>query len=889
MHQGVKMTSNHILPFTAKTADLETVGGKGLSLASMNNAGFDVPPGFTIATSAYRQFVAERDLQQQIIALARPELVGRMVSFETASKQIQALFADAGLSDSLTTAIASGYADLGEGEPPVAIRSSANAEDLPDLSFAGQQDTYLNVRGIDAVLAAVCNCWASLWTARAIGYRHENGIAQEAVAMAVVVQSMVPSEVSGILFTANPATGERSEMIVNASFGLGEAIVGGEVTPDTFIIEKDTLSVKKTMIGGKEHMIVAADGQGTDTRELTKAEREQASLAEPVLKELAALATTVEDHFQGVPQDIEWAVADGKLFLLQSRPITNLPPQPLKDISWEKPELPDFAGKGPMLRKNLVEHIPGPVSPLFEDIYLNDAIGARALNSVHAAINGYAYWTGGTPPGVNLPPGLGRVWPGSRPRGQLKRAFANPGPRAKGMLNLGTGIFAEAYADRLKLWRTEVIPAYRAVVDEWRQVDPVTASDEVILEGMVALARADGETWYSRDSIGTMLLMNALRSAEGTFQKFLDEAAPGKGFTSGQFLSGLRSIPMEAQDEIADIAEMIKTDDALVELVATTPPGRLLSVLRNEKNAALVVQAIDQHLEHYGHQINTLDFVEPTLVEDPTPVMLNLKALIQDPDHDPVATQMELARRRQTALTEAKETFSDADWKEMCEFLWIMKQIYPDRDDALFYLGLGWPTLRRLALELGRRLVEVGTLQIPDDLFYLRRPQLEAAIVARQDGTAMPDLQKSVTEQRELRAARMRLAPPDAVPPEEGQGPGWGKVANDADSNVLNGNACSPGKITAHVSLVMSPADFARMEPGTILVCPMTTPAWTQLFSQAKGLVTDIGGVLTHGSIVAREYNIPAVLGLGIATQKIKHGQQITVDGDAGTVSLLEN
>ena len=301
------------------------------------------------------------------------------------------------------------------------------------------------------------------------------------------------------------------------------------------------------------------------------------------------------------------------------------------------------------------------------------------------------------------------------------------------------------------------------------------------------------------------------------------------------------------------------------------------------------MQAIDQHLERYGHQINTLDFVEPTLVEDPTPVMLNLKAVVLDPDHDPAATQMELARRRQTALREAKETFSDEDWKELCEFLWIMKRIYPDRDEALFYLGLGWPTLRRFALELGRRLVEAGTLQTPDDLFYLRRAQLEDAIAAHQDGKAIPALHESVAEQRELRAARMRLVPPDAVPPEEGEGPGWGKVANDADSNVLNGNACSPGQVTARASLIMSPADFGRMEPGTILVCPMTTPAWTQLFSQAKGLVTDIGGILTHGSIVAREYNIPAVLGLGIATQKISHGQMITVDGDVGTVSLLED
>ena len=891
------MSSHHIFPFAARASDLETVGGKGLSLASMSHAGFDVPPGFTIATSAYREFVTTGDLQQKIIGLARPVLVGRTVSFEAASESIRALFAGVELSNSLKTQIADAYGELGE--TPVAVRSSANAEDLPDLSFAGQQDTYLNVRGVDAVAAAVLNCWASLWTARAIGYRHENDIAQDAVAMAVVIQSMVPSNVSGILFTANPATGERSEMIVNASFGLGEAVVGGEVTPDTFIIERDTLAVKEKMIGSKQHMIVSADGQGTNTRELTAAEREQASVPEPLLKTLAALAIKVEDHFQGMPQDIEWAMtfssrstplsspAEGSetLFLLQSRPITNLPPQPLKDVSWEKPELPAFADEGPMLRKNLVEHIPGPVSPLFEDVYLYDAL---ASSSVHAAVNGYAYWIFGKPPGFKPLPGVVKVQPGSRARGAMKDALADP--TLKGVVvDLGTDVFARMYAYRLKLWRNEVIPAYQAVVDKWREVDLVTASHENLLEGIVALARADGETWFSRKLGGTVMLMNAMRGAEGTFQSFLDEAAPGKGFTSGQFLSGLRSISMEAQDEIGDIAEMIKTDDALVALVASTPPHRLLPVLREQDTAALIVQTIDQHLDRYGHQITTLDFVEPTLVEDPTPLMLNLKAVVLDPDHDPAAKQMELARRKQTALREAKETFSDANWKELCDFLWLMKRIYPDRDEALFYLALGWPILRRFALELGRRLVEAGTLRAPEDVFYFRYTQLEDAITAHLDGKAMPGLQKSIAEQRELRAARMRLAPPDTVPPEEGQGPGWGKVANDPDSNDLNGNACSPGQVTARASLIMSPADFGRMEPGTILVCPITTPAWTQLFSQAKGLVTDIGGILTHGSIVAREYNIPAVLGLGIATQMISHGQMIMVDGDAGTVSLLDD
>ena len=237
----------------------------------MASAGFNVPRGFLVTTSAYRSFVSDNGLQPRIIQLARPSVVENRVSFDEASDNLEALFAASDLAPNVVEEVISAYRALGDALP-VAVRSSANAEDLPDLSFAGQQETYLNVRGADQVVAAVQACWASLWTARAINYRHQNGIDQNGVAMAVVVQVMVPSAVSGILFTANPATGERAEMIVNASFGLGEAVVSGEVTPDTYIIDRATGRPKETIIGPKEQKTVSAGNQGT-RRELREARK----------------------------------------------------------------------------------------------------------------------------------------------------------------------------------------------------------------------------------------------------------------------------------------------------------------------------------------------------------------------------------------------------------------------------------------------------------------------------------------------------------------------------------------------------------------------------------------------------------------------------------------
>jgi len=390
------MKNKYVLPLNAKDAALEVVGGKGRSLAKMAAAAMPVPGGFCVTTSAYKQYVEDNNLHAAIMDLAKPEITGKTLSFDSASAGIQALFSKAELPPGIVSEICEAYAALDGDEPPVAVRSSATAEDLPDMSFAGQQDTYLNVRGGESLVAAVRSCWASLWTPRAISYRHRMGIDQDAVAMAVVVQLMVPSDVSGILFTANPATGERSEMIVNASFGLGEAVVGGQVTPDTYVVDRKTSSVKETIIGAKEQKIVSDGEQGTRLEDVAESERGQSSLSEGALKELVSLAVNIEQLFDGVPQDIEWAISDDRLWILQSRPITNLPPQPI-EVSWE----PNPPAKI-LARRQIVENIPDPCTPLFEELYLTEGLETHAKGQkrpslmvgggpMFVTLNGYAY------------------------------------------------------------------------------------------------------------------------------------------------------------------------------------------------------------------------------------------------------------------------------------------------------------------------------------------------------------------------------------------------------------------------------------------------------------------------------------------------------------------
>jgi rifampicin phosphotransferase len=310
----------YILTFSSPEATLERVGGKGANLAILTRANFPVPTGFLVTTDAYHAFVESNQIRSQIIALAQQATLDDPQSLENTSAQIRTLFEHGTIPAEVGAEITAAYYHLST-QPAVAVRSSATAEDLPGLSFAGQQDTYLNVIGTDAVLDAVNKCWGSLWTARAIGYRARNGIPPDEVALAVVVQLMLASEASGILFTANPLTGRRDEIVIDASFGLGEAIVSGQVNPDHYVVNPHTWQIAERALGDKALAIIPRAGGGTE--QVERPGTTEQALPDAQIVELARLAQRVAEHF-GSPQDIEWAWANRQLYLLQARPITSL-------------------------------------------------------------------------------------------------------------------------------------------------------------------------------------------------------------------------------------------------------------------------------------------------------------------------------------------------------------------------------------------------------------------------------------------------------------------------------------------------------------------------------------------------------------------------------------
>ncbi len=696
-----------VISIASPAASLELVGGKALSLARLALNKMPIPPGFVLTTAAYKNFILANNLNDAIATLVDKVTDDGAHAIATASTGIHALFTASAIKPEMCEAITQAYIELGE--PAVAVRSSATAEDLPDLSFAGQQDTFLNVRGETALLAAVRNCWASLWTARAIGYRQQMNIDQRVVAMAVVVQAMVEPEVSGILFTANPATGDRSEIVINASYGLGESIVGGQISPDTYVLDRDSLTLKETIVGTKEVKIVSKGDQGVTTLAVDAGIRSESSMPTAALRKLATLSLDVEQLFDGAPQDIEWAQADGNIYLLQSRPITRLPVAPLTDVQWQPPD-----GGGKLIRRQVVENIPDPLSPLFSELYLQigleesiDRLMAHwqapfdisefMQRPLFVTVNGYAY---------------------------CQADYRIPWRRIPKILFWYIKFLPKLFRDIIPQWRDDGLPAYLATITQWKAVDAHAATDEQLLIGVRELTIADADYWFR-----IAMVIGIAKMTDGALHLFLAGLVKGQ-LISGMFLRGFPSKTREAQADLEAIANRIIAVASLKKIVNATPAKNLIESLNREADGERITAGIQAYLEVYGHQIYTLDFVQETQIEDPLPVLLSLKRMVQQENSGAGNQFAELIEERDLLERQTLESIGPIRRWIFRKLLRWAQNYGPYREDALFYMGAAWPTVRKFALELGRRLVEIGTFTSPDEVFYLSTEELVEAYSA---------------------------------------------------------------------------------------------------------------------------------------------------------------
>lgn len=878
----------YTIPFSQlNKTNIPIAGRKGANLSEMTAAGFPVPPGFVLTTEAYDSFVRAHGLQQKILELGHTVSANDPQSSEVASEKIRALFMQEAIADDLATEITSAYKQVTQpNDNAVAVRSSATGEDLPTASFAGQQDTYLNIRGNNALLDAVKKCWTSLWTARAISYRMRQKIDPTRVSLAVVVQRLIPADAAGILFTANPVNGQRNQILINATWGLGEAIVSGQVTPDTVIVDKSTWKMLSRETTTKTMMTVQTD-TGTEEQAVPQTQQNKQVLDDATALQLARYGAQIETHYE-MPMDIEWAISDGEIAIFQARPITSLPglqSASPSDVVWE-PVVPNTI----WIRRQIVEHMPEPLSTLFEDLYLKQGLDQslgkllEAMGEMSGAkidlytmmpygftgtINGYAYTTG---------------------------SFRMSGSNLMAILRIYSRLFKFFKMSAFD-WERVVLPEYQALIAHWGAIDLTEAADEELLRGINEMAAADSGYWFgSAVNLGLSRIMDSLfdRLLKSFLIRYaLSEPRP----VSASFLRGFDSKVLDAQADLEALTNMIRESAALRELVLNTATDKLLEALAAHPDGQPVLDGIQHYLDEYSHQIYNLDFVDPTQNEDPLPMLLSLKALVESvPDQDVRTRQAKMAEEREALVAETIQALNPLS-RRLFRWVWKWTKHYaPYRESVMFYMGAAWPTVRKLAFELGQRLTDVGSIAAPDDIYYLDSTEITSAIDARTNGQSILELVQLVQERRTLREARKQLTPPAKVPECSRLKLGpidlsmFDPTPSDAvnEGPVLNGYAVSTGRVAAPASVIRSIEEFDQMKSGTILVCTTTTPAWTPLFSQAKGLVTDIGGTLAHGSIVAREYGIPAVMGTGVATKRIKSGMMLVVDGDAGTVTLEE-
>ena len=855
-----------MLPFILNLSDpaatLETVGGKGMSLAKLTRAGLPVPMGFHITTEAYRCFVTANALQPHILQALKSVDSSDPQTFEPVSDRIKEFFTNGIIPTDIAQAISTAYAELSnpqssiENQKSVAVRSSATTEDLPEASFAGQQDTYLNVHGERDVLEAVKRCWASLWTARAMSYRARQNIAPEDVALAVVIQELVFAEAAGVMFTANPVNGRRDELMITAAWGLGEAIVSGAVTPDTITVNKSTRRLVKWETAEKRIMTVRTE-TGTNEQPVSERFKKARVLNNARVKKLASLGLEIENLYAR-PMDIEWSLTDGKFAILQARPVTALPEPPL---DWPVP-----APKVLLSRASFAELLPEPVSTLFGTLAVPLAEKASlammrevgGLNDpdsyVVAVVNGYVY--------IGLKMTFKVLWP---------------------MLIMSTVASKKMLKTGRQRWQA-AREKYQALVRVWQGRDLTELTAGALLAGLREIF-TETTQYYTAVQSGPIPI--ALTS-EMTFSNLYKMLVKRKGEpAAATFLFGCENQAVRADKSLFDLAMWAKQQPALLESLANEPAGQTCQRLSGSGDGPAWDEFRSRfaaHLAEYGHTIYDLDFAKPTPADDPLPLVEALKAFMDGTAGNPYERQAAALERREQMTAAVVKRLDPLRRKWFLKLLKYAQESAPLREDGIADIGLGQPQIRRMLAELGRRLVLAGAINDPEQIYWLKAGELQQMEATLDQAGRLDSLVTRVDERKSKWQAMRKVVPPNILP--KNQLLAMFMPREEQHGDTLKGSGASAGRVTARACVMRGPEDFGRMQPGDVIVAVVTTPAWTPLFARAAAVVTDIGGPLSHSSIVAREYGIPAVLGTGAATRRIQDGQMITVDGSAGTVSL---
>ncbi|POX37191.1 phosphoenolpyruvate synthase [Streptomyces sp. Ru73] len=856
------------------------VGGKGAHLGALSRIeGVRVPAGFCVTTDAFRRIMAEAapSIGDRLDALSRVNPDDRE-AVRTLSARIRRAIEETPIPDDLAATITRALARHSErygeqhGEQTAyAVRSSATAEDLPTASFAGQQDTYLNVMGPTAVLQHISRCWASLFTERAVTYRRRNGIDHRTVRMAVVVQRMVFPYASGILFTADPVTGNRKTATVDAGFGLGEALVSGLVNPDVFTV-RDGEVVART-IAAKQRAVRALPAGGTEEVAVDAQRQEQPALTDAQAVELVRLGRRIEAHF-GRPQDIEWCLADDGFRIVQSRPITTLFPipeagdqenhvyvsvghqqmmtDPMKPLGlsvWQLTAMVPMHEAGGRLFVDVTRRLAAPASRagLLDLVGRGDPLVRDALETVLDR--------------EDFVPSLPDAEPARPPAGGAPAPIETDPALVTELVQRSEASIAALERDIATKSGPALFDFLLEAFQEHKRVLGDPQSMQAIMAGMEA-------TWWLNDKL----------------QEWLGEKNAADTLT----LSAPGNITSEMGLALLDVADAVRPHPEVVAFlqgVGVEDEG-FLDELAKLPGGSEARDAIETYLDRYGMRcVGEIDITRPRWSERPTtlvPVILdNVR------NFGPGAAERRFEEGRQEALKKEQDVLSrlrtlpDGDRKadETKRMIDRVRTFIGYREYPKYGIISRYFVYKRALLAEAERLAQDGVLAAKEDVFYLTFEEFHDAVRAHRVDDRL------IRQRKEAFRSYEALTPPRVLT-SDGEAVSGAYRRDDVPAGALAGLPVSAGTVEGRARVILDMAE-ADLEAGDILVTPFTDPSWSPLFVGIAGLVTEVGGLMTHGAVIAREYGLPAVVGVDRATQLIRDGQRIRVHGTDGYVEIL--
>ena len=831
----------YTLPFQDPlAARIELSGGKGANLALLTQRGFPVPPGFVVTAQCYRDFIASgRDVLRD---------VGRL-SFDNAgqlraeSQTLRAALRQLSLPAQALEDIRQELAQFPPGQA-FSVRSSSTMEDLASAAFAGQHETYLNCTGPEFILEKIKECFLSLWADRAIAYRHQQHFDHALAAMAVVVQQMVQCDVAGVGFSLNPVNGQVNELIVDANFGLGESVVSGEGQVDHFVLDRSTRAIRTANVGQKASKVVSTTS-GTEEVQLSEEAGREPCLTPAQLSELAGLLLQVEASYR-FPQDIEWGFAGGRLHLLQSRPITTIPPRWTRDES--------------------AERFPNVITPLTWDF---------VESGFHRSLN-HSFRLMGFPP-------FNGKWFGMHDHYIYgnQNAVELYGRRAPFVVRNVEEL--RALIPRLReeyRWVQELPVAWMRDLDQYLitigefMSEPLGPKSLGEVWAFVLKVNEYGANYFLPNiaisiTHGTvfrllhlLLKMSVGPEAEVMFDRLMAYCETRTGMINKELF------------ELAALARGYPELEGALKAQDTRPLAEAGGLARFPEFEA----GFQKFLRDHGHREVDFDAYCPTWIEIPWVVLDNVKLIPQNPmDQPPAVKERELKIRMQQAELDLFQKLPPDLHFFFAEVLRLART-YTSLDDLEHYQTTRLtPALRRGLREIGQRLVRQRILGEPMDIFYARLKQVDDAIACDTPAT-WQEFAQNVRAQKEA-YLRDKARKPDWVLGE--------KEEEQASGDALSGLPGSSGQAEGPVFLVLGPEDFAHFPKGAVLVARTTNPTWTPLFYSAVAVVTESGGPLSHGAVTAREMRLPAVMSVRESVSRLKNGQRVRVDGTHGKVFIL--